>query len=115
MTKKMTKVEMFTTIMNRNSDDAEIVAFCEHEIELLTKKRSNGNSKKKAETAERAEKVFRALAEMEQPVTVGELIKLTSDAEVASYNSQRVTALIRALGDRVIKETVKGKNFYTVA
>ena len=52
---------------------------------------------------------------MENPVTVGELIKLTSNEEVASYNSQRVTALLRSLGDKVIKETVKGKTLYTIA
>ena len=111
----MTKKEMFETIMNLDNATQEIKDFCAHEIELLSKKKSNGNSKKKAETAQRAELVYQALAEMEQPVTVGDLIKLTSNPEVASYNSQRVTALIRSLGDKVTKETVKGKTFYTVA
>lgn len=111
----MTKKEMYTVIMNLADATEEIKEFCEKEIALLDKRTATGNSKKKAETAERAEKVFNALAEMDSPVTVGELIKLTSDAEVASYNSQRVTALIRSLGDRVKKETVKGKNLYTVA
>ena len=114
--KKMTKTkkEMYTVIMNLADATDEIKEFCEKEIALLDKRTATGNSKKKAETAERAEKVFNALAEMEQPVTVGELIKLTSDAEVASYNSQRVTALIRSLGDRVKAETVKGRKYYTV-
>ncbi len=111
----MTKREMYTVIMNLADATEEIKEFCEKEITLLDKRTATGNSKKKAETAERAEKVFNALAEMDSPVTVGELIKLTSDAEVASYNSQRVTALIRSLGDKVKKETVKGKNYYTVA
>lgn len=111
----MTKKEMFETIMNLDNATQEIKDFCAHEIELLGKKKSNGNSKKKAETAQRAELVYSALAEMESPVTVGDLIKLTSNEEVASYNSQRVTALIRSLGDRVTKETIKGKTFYTVA
>lgn len=111
----MTKKEMYTAIMNLENVTDEIKAFCEHEIELLGKKKSNGNSKKKAETAQRAELVYNALAEMDSPVTVGELIKLTSNEEVASYNSQRVTALIRSLGDKVKKVTVKGKNLYSIA
>ena len=110
----MTKKEMYTTIMNLDNVTDEIREFCQHEIDILSRKKSD-NSKKKAETAERAEKVYSALAEMEQPVTVGELIKLTSNEEVASYNSQRVTALLRSLGDRVTKETVKGKTYYTIA
>ena len=110
----MTKKEMYTVIMNLADATDEIKEFCQHEIDILSRKKSD-NSKKKAETAERAEKVYSALAEMEQPVTVGELIKLTSNEEVASYNSQRVTALLRSLGDKVIKETVKGKTYYTIA
>lgn len=110
----MTKKEMYNAIMNLDNVTDEIREFCQHEIDILSRKKSD-NSKKKAETAERAEKVYSALAEMEQPVTVGELIKLTSNEEVAGYNSQRVTALLRSLGDKVIKETVKGKTYYTIA
>ena len=59
----MTKKEMFTLIANETSNE-EIKAFCAHEIEILSKKRSSVNSKKRAETAERAEKLYNALAEM---------------------------------------------------
>lgn len=111
----MTKKEMFEAIVAKVQDNEEMVNFLNHEIELLSKKKTYTNSKKKAETAQRAELVYNALAEMENPVTVGELIKLTSNEEVASYNSQRVTALLRSLGDKVIKETVKGKTLYTIA
>ncbi len=46
----MTKKEMFTLIANETSNE-EIKAFCAHEIEILSKKRSSVNSKKRAETA----------------------------------------------------------------
>ena len=111
----MTKKEMFAHIATVNASDAEIVAFCEKEIALLSKKRSSVNSKAKAETEARMEKVYNALLEMDKPVQVSELIKLTSDEEVASWNGQRVVALLKKLGDKVVREEVKGKAYYSVA
>ena len=111
----MTKKEMFAHIATVNSADAEIVAFCEKEIELLSRKRSSVNSKAKAEADARAEKGFAALGEMDKPVTITELLALTSDEEVAGWTNQRVSALIRKLGDKVTKKMVKGKAYFSVA
>lgn len=110
----MTKKEMFAHIATVNADNAEIVAFCEKEIALLSKKRSV-NSKAKAEADARAEKVYNALLEMDKPVTISELIALTTDEEVKGYTNQRVSALMRKLGDKVIKEMIKGKAYFSVA
>ena len=110
----MTKKEMFNLIATVNADNAEIVAFCEKEIALLSKKRSV-NSKAKAEADARAEKVYNALLEMDKPVTISELIALTTDEEVKRYTNQRVSALMRKLGDKVIKEMIKGKAYFSVA
>lgn len=111
----MTKKEMFAEIKNLLAENEEIVAFCEHEIELLSRKKSSGNSKAKAEAEARAEKVYEALAKMENPVTVTEFIALTDDEDVAGYTNQRVSALLRKLGDKVTKEVVKGKSYFSVA
>ena len=110
----MTKKEMFVAIKAMVSENEEMVAFLDHEIELLSKKRSD-NSKAKAESDARAEKVYNALAEMDRPVTISELLSLTSDAEVASYTNQRVSALMRKLNERVVKTMNKGKAYFTVA
>lgn len=110
----MTKKEMFVAIKAMVSENDEMVAFLDHEIELLSKKRSD-NSKAKAESDARAEKVFNALAEMDRPVTISELLSLTSDEEVANYTNQRVSALMRKLGERVVKTMNKGKAYFTVA
>lgn len=110
----MTKKEMFVEIANLCADNEEIVNFCNHEVELLSKKRSD-NSKAKAEADARAEKVFLALSEMDKPVTITELLKLTSDEEVASYSNQRVSALIRKLGDRVVKTMDKKTAYFSIA
>lgn len=111
----MTKKEMYVNIANLLSENEEVVAFCEHEIELLSKKKSSGNAKAKAEAEARAEKVYEALAKMEKPVTITEFLALTDDEEVASFTNQRVSALIRKLGERVTKEIVKGKSYFSVA
>lgn len=110
----MTKKEMFEKIANL-VDDVEVKEFCAHEIEILSKKRSSVNSKKKAETAERAERLYNALAEMDKPVTFKELKALTSDEEVQTYSPQRMSALVRFLGDRVHKEYIKKDAYFTVA
>lgn len=111
----MTKKEMFNHIATINANNADIVAFCEKEIALLEKKRSSVNSKAKAEAEARAEKVFNALAEMDKPVTITELKHLTSDAEVADYNIQRISALLRNLGEeKISKEYVKGVAYFSV-
>ena len=110
----MTKKEMFAEIKNAVADNAEMVAFLEHEIELLNKKRPSVNSKAKAEAEARANAVYTALAKCENPVTVTELIAV-ADNEVATYTNQRVSALLRKLGDKVVKETVKGKAYFSVA
>jgi hypothetical protein len=110
----MTKKEMFVAIKAVVADNQEMVDFIDHEIELLSKKRSD-NSKAKAESDARAEKVFLALSEMDAPVTISELQAKTSDEEVAGYSNQRISALMRKLGDRVVKTMNKGKAYFTVA
>lgn len=110
----MTKKEMFAEIKKVVADNAEMIAFIDHEIELLSKKRTSVNSKAKAEADARAEKVYNALAQMDKPVTVTELIAL-ADGDVAGYTNQRVSALMRKLGDRVVKETIKGKAYFSIA
>lgn len=110
----MTKKEMFTEIKNAVADNAEFVAFLDHEIELLSKKRTSVNSKAKAESEARAKAVLDALATMDNAVTVTELINL-ADGEVATYTNQRVSALLRKLKDegKVEKEIIKGKAYFT--
>lgn len=111
----MTKKEMFAEIRKVVIDNQEMVDFIDHEIELLSKKRSTTNSKAKAETEERANKVYDALAQMEEPVTITEFLALTSDEEVAGYTNQRVSALFRKLGDKVVKEMRGKKAYFSVA
>ena len=84
--------------------------------EQLSKKHSSAsNDKKRAESDARAEQVYAALAEMDEPVTASDLVTLTSNEEVSSYSIPRVAALLRKLGDRVVKEQKGKKTYYSVA
>ena len=107
----MTKKEMFTAIANLLADNEEIVEFCNHEIELLSKKRSD-NTKAKAESDARATKVYNALCEMDGPVTIAELKAKTSDPDVKEWTSQRISALIRNLGDTKVAKVMNKKTAY---
>ena len=111
----MTKKEMFAEIRNAVADNEDFVAFLDHEIELLNKKRPSVNSKAKAESEARANAVYETLATCDKPVTVTELIAL-ADNEVATFTNQRVSALLRKLGDeKVKKEVIKGKAYFSIA
>lgn len=108
MEKKMTKKEMFNAIITKVADNQEMVEFLTHEIELLSKKRSD-NSKAKAESDARATKVYNALCEMDAPVSIAELKSLTSDEDVAGWTSQRISALIRNLGTDKVEKVMDKK------
>ena len=112
----MTKKEMYANIATLLSDNAEIVEFCEHEISLLNARKSEGDAKKKAETAQRAEAVYEVLANAPEAMTVTDIIA-TATNEVAGYTNQRVSALLRILikAGRVEKTIEKKKAFFKVA
>ncbi len=110
-----TKKENFMALRAFVTDNAELTAFIDHEIELLEKKGTSINKKAKAEIDARMERVYNALAEMDEPVTPTELKKLTSDTEVADYTTQRITAMMARLGDRVKVTKGKKKTTYEVA
>ena len=96
---KMTKKEWFAVIreMVENSereDKAEMLVFIDHEVELLSKKRTSTNSKKDKENEELCIQLEKALAEIGRPVTITEFMK-ESTAEVATLSNQKLSALLR--------------------
>lgn len=112
----MTKRENFVAIETilRETGNADLADVMVHEVELLDKKRSKGTKATK-EAEARAEMLYDALAKMDKPVTITELKGFTDNEEVASWNTQRIVALFKKLGDRVQGEMVKGKKYFTVA
>lgn len=105
----MTKKEMFATIATMLSDNAEVVEFCNHEIELLSNRKSTKSmTKTQKENVQVMENIKVALAEVGKAVTVTELIA-SADA-LAGYTNQKVSALLRKLVDeKVVVKTIEGK------
>ncbi|MBR3673856.1 MAG: hypothetical protein IKN65_06225 [Clostridia bacterium] len=112
----MTKKEMFATIATINADNAEIVEFCNHQIELLdNRKTSKTPTKKQKENEVIMDTILSALVEMDSPVTVTELIANGEGLE--GLANQKVSALLRklVLDGKVVKTTEGKKSVFSIA
>lgn len=120
MEKKMTKKEMFTLIANLNADNKAIVEFCNHEIELLDNKKSNGNKKASEKVAKETEIVYNALVAVGRAVTASELIAESDLDELANesgvVSTQKVSAMFKKLKEqgKVESYTDKKKTYFKV-
>lgn len=113
----MTKKEMFAEIRKVVADNAEMVAFIDHEIELLERK---SNSPKKPTKTQIENDGFKAeivayLTEIDAPKTIKEL-----QAEIPSISgltNQRITHMLTDLvkAETLTKEYVKKTPYYSVA
>lgn len=106
----MTKREMLNKIATLCSNDAEIVAFCGHEIELLDRKKNHKSDKPTKKQVENAELIAKIVA------FVGEKGVVTcGDVENAfGISNQKASALLRqATG--LTKTEAKGKQKATWA
>ena len=113
----MTKKEMFAEIRNIVADNEEMVAFIDHEIELLERK---SNSPKKPTKTQVENDGFKAeivayLTEVDTPKTIKEL-----QAEISSISgltNQRITHMLTDLvkAETHTKEYVKKTPYYSVA
>ena len=116
---KMTKKEWFAVIreMVENSereDKDEMLVFIDHEVELLSKKRTSTNSKKDKENEELCIQLEKALAEIGRPVTITEFMK-ESTAEVATLSNQKLSALLKKCKEErgtVDKKVDKKKSYF---
>jgi hypothetical protein len=115
---KMTKKEMYAQViaMAQGKEIAvsaeDIVAFAEHEIELLTKKSGkSGMTKTQKENEVYVEEVYKALVQVGKAVTVTEF--QSASKYVSQFSNQKLSALLKKLVDagRVCK-TVEGKKSY---
>ena len=120
MEKKMTKKEMFTLIATLNASNTEIVEFCNHEIELLDNKKSNGNKKANEKVAKETEIVYNALVAVGRAVSASELIAETDlsalENESGVVSTQKVSAMLKKLVEsgKVEKYTDKKKTYFKV-
>ena len=115
MTNKKTKREFFGEIKELVKGNAELVAFIDHELELLDKKTNAKSTKVNTEQVELMEKIVSALNEIGRSVTISELQK--ENAEMAEYSNQKLSAMLKKLVDnkQVTKMIDKKKSYFMVA
>ena len=97
MANKITKKEMFTMIKSQVKDNAEMVAFIDHEIELLDKKSFNKKATKTQEANVGIKSTILAVLEGSKSMTITEM--QGASAELSKLSNQKVSALVRQLVD----------------
>ena len=115
MANKKTKREFFGEIKEIVKENAELVAFIDHELELLDKKTSTKSTKVNTEQVELMDKIVNALNEIGRSVTISELQK--ENTEMAEYSNQKLSAMLKKLVDnkQVTKMVDKKKSYFMVA
>lgn len=113
----MTKREMYTAIRAIVADNAEMVAFIDHEVELLNRKSSATRKPTKVQIENDSYKaeIVAYLSEVGQQKSIKEL-----QAEIESLSgltNQRITHMLTDLvkGGSLVKEYVKKTPYYSVA
>lgn len=110
----MTKKEMFAEIRNAVIDNEEMVAFIDHEIELLGRKKGSSKpTKTQIENEAIKEQILTVLADCGEAVTVKEILGLID----GDYTSQKISALLRQLvmAEKVVKTSDKKVSRFALA
>ena len=118
-TRKPTKREMFTAMLNKYDFTADEVAFIEHEIELLTRKNTTKDGEKKLSKEQLAnvavgEEIL-SYMEVDHLYSISDLIKVVPAC--ADLSVPKVSAIVRPLREKglVVKVEDKRKVFYKLA
>lgn len=115
MANKITKKEMFTMIKAQVKDNADMVAFIDHEIELLDKKASNKKATKTQEANIGIKSTILTVLEGGKSMTVTEM--QGASAELGELSNQKVSALVRQLVEagEVVKTIDKKVSRFSLA
>ena len=123
MEKKLTKKDYFEMIKEVCANRTDIIDFCNHEIELLTRKNSKGGATKTQKENEIvAEMLIKELAKINKPVTITDLMN-TSEI-VKNYvlengnplSNQKISAIFKQLVEnkKIVKVTDKKKSYFSI-
>ena len=118
---KITKRQKFEMLKALVADNAMLVEFIDHEIELLDKKKSNGNAKANEKMDSQVTLVYNALVSVGRAVTASELIAETDLSALANeegvVSTAKVTSYLQKLlpTGKVANYKDKKKSYYKVA
>lgn len=122
--KKLTKRDYFEMIKGICGDREDIVNFCDHEIELLSRKNSkSGATKTQKENIQVAEMLIEELAKVGTAVTItdlmnkSEVIKTYRLENGNTLSNQKISAIFKQLVDtnKIVKVTDKKKSYFSIA
>lgn len=119
--KKLTKTDRFNILLSYDSvkADSDMVAFIEHEIELLANKRTNANGERKLTAQQTANAIVKSnvvellASDATRLFSVTEIIKEAEDIP-EDMTSQRMTALLTQLvaEEKIQRIKDKRKTFF---
>ena len=116
-TTKTTKRDNFNAIIEIATElgRQDLVDFCNHEIELLDKKKSK-ETKSQKENTELMTQLLEQLTTIGKAVTISEFMKLASDFVTEhDLSNQKISSLFTKMKDKEIERTViKGKAYFSV-
>lgn len=124
---KMTKASVLTAIRNNvevmdtpfisGMTNNELLAWLDHEVELLTAKRAGSGKPTKSQIKgnEDSEVILEVMRAADKPMTVGEICEMCAGRLEGAVSSQRVTALLTKMkGIRVRQWKEKKVSLYAV-
>ena len=117
-TKKITKATRFNQLLSIDAvkSNPDLVAFIEHELELLAKKNASDKKPTATQIANNGikETILDTLAD-NKVMTITEMQK--ANAELADLSNQKISALVRQLiaEGLVKKEEIKRKAYFSLA
>ena len=111
----MTKREMFAIIRSAMIDNADVVAFVDHEVELLDKKNSRAKKPSKNQIANESikDEILDVLKNADSAMTATQI----AEALDSKYSVNKVSALLTQLKEdnSIVRNVDKRKAYFTVA
>ena len=123
MEKRLTKKDYFEMIKGVCADRADIVDFCNHEIELLLRKNSkSGATKTQKENEIVANMLVEELAKVGKPITITDLMntsEIVKDYTLENGNNltnQKISAIFKQLveSQKIVKVVDKKKSYFSI-
>lgn len=123
MEKRLTKKDYFEMIKGVCADRTDIVDFCNHEIELLSRKNSkSGATKTQKENEIVANMLVEELAKVGKPITItdlmntSEIVKGYTLENGNNLTNQKISAIFKQLveSNRIVKVTDKKKSYFSI-
>lgn len=122
--KKVTKRDYFEMIKGLCGDREDIVNFCNHEIELLSRKNSrSGATKTQKENLIVAEMLVEELAKVNKPITITDLMNASDTIQNYTLENgnkltnQKISAIFKQLVENktIVKVVDKKKSYFSIA